>query len=149
MYQVALNSAMVIPDICCALVSDNGKTSPNLYEKWIDEFVALKYDGTITGKDIYKLRCALLHQGKLNHDYPKYKKIVFQLPSSGGTIHNGIINDALFLNIKTFCYDIIGGYTKWAEQNYNNKNVEKNYSKIVAYYSEGLPPFLEGLPVLA
>jgi len=71
LYQIALNTALIIPDISSAVESENGQTNGTKYKEWFDKYVAPKYNGNVSGEDVYKIRCASLHQGKLNHDYPK------------------------------------------------------------------------------
>ena len=75
---IAINISLTIPDICSALESENGKTDGTKYKNWINTYLVQKYNNFITGDDIWKLRCASLHQGKFNHDCPRFNKIIFQ-----------------------------------------------------------------------
>lgn len=148
LYLTSLSSSVMIPDICSALESNDGKTSGAKYKVWVDEYISPKYGGTVTGEVVYKLRCALLHQGKFNHDYPNYDKILFQLPNSFMT-HNVLIGNALTLNIQQFCEDLVNGYFAWEQKKSSDENVRRNYLKIVNYHPDGVLPFIEGVPMFA
>jgi hypothetical protein len=74
MWFSSLTIALTIPDICASLESSNGNTNGELYARWFDTYVANRYQDSLTGKDVYKLRCAYLHQGIFNHNYPDMKR---------------------------------------------------------------------------
>ena len=149
MFFTALNTSLIIPDICSALQSENGQTNGTKYKNWFDTYCAEKYDGNVSGEDIYKIRCALLHQGKLNHDNPNFERILFQVPTNRGfVLHNNTINGALNLNLKIFIEDIISGYELWHTEQKENVDVIKNKNKSIQYYPNGLPPYIVGLPLI-
>ena len=70
LYFIALNSALTLPDICGSVEYPEKKTGER-YINWYDEQIG-KYEKCSKnpeipypdGKMIYKLRCALLHEGK-------------------------------------------------------------------------------------
>ena len=150
LYIMALNTALIVPDICSALESEDGQTNGKRYKAWFDKYVTPKYEGFASGDDIYKIRCATLHQGKFNHDYPKYQKILFQIPNKQNNIfHCNILNDALNLNVEIFVSDIIEGYEKWKKDNKGNQTVEENVENSISFYPNGLAPYMVGIPILA
>ena len=113
LYLTAINTALIIPDICSALQSPNGKTNGQNYSKCFNDFVGDKYVDFILGSDVYKLRCASLHQGKFNYDYENFDKILFQ-PSGNMVIHQVKSSNCgetqgtlILLKIETFISDII------------------------------------------
>mgnify|MGYP000045588277 CR=1 FL=1 len=154
LYFTSINTALIIPDICSALQSSNGRTNGKKYSNWFNEFVSDKYTNILYGSDVYKLRCASLHQGKFNYDYDNYDRILFQ-PSIGGTIHNcifenngGIIEKALILNIETFINDIIIGYSVWLEKMKLNPFYEINLKQSFKYNPLGVKPYIVGIPII-
>lgn len=135
LYASTVNIAIIIPDVCGALESQDGEASKIKYIDWIEKYVIYKYN-FVTGLDFYKLRCASLHQGKFKHDNPNFKKIFFQL--SGYPFHGCLIGGEFNLNLQLFCRDIIEGYDKWLGENKTNPNYIKNIaSSLQVSYSKG------------
>ena len=65
LYFLALAGALVIPDICGALESPDGKTNGARYTAWFNTNVAPKYSAglvQLSGEDCYFFRCSFLHQ---------------------------------------------------------------------------------------
>jgi len=149
LYRIALNTALTIPDVCSALQSPSGKTKDNKYIAWFNKYVSPKYGLPVSGESIYKLRCASLHQGKLNHDYPDFEKILFQLPSpDNNIIVCGRLDGALLLNLKIFIDNIIIGYEQWEIDNNNNEYLPINLDKMIKLRQDGLMPYIGGWPIL-
>lgn len=141
---VAINIALTIPDICSALESENGQTVSKKYIKWVDTYLVHKYNNFITGEDIWKLRCASLHQGKFNHDNPRFSKILFQIPFNGnsGGMHNNILGGTLQLNAMIFVNDIINSYEKWLITNKENNFISTNLEKSFTIYESKVGIFI-------
>lgn len=78
LYALALNIALVIPDICAAVTSSNNRTDGNKYKEWCNKYVIGKFNGKIDSNDIYQLRCASLHEAKLKNRSSRFRKIVFR-----------------------------------------------------------------------
>src|SRR3990167_10578362 len=108
LYYVALFTALSIPDICGALESSDGFATDEKYKKWFDKHIAPKYNGFLTGEDCYYFRCSLLHQGSSYHPKSSYSRIIFVEPQATTNIfHNNILNNALNIDVRIFCKDII------------------------------------------
>lgn len=150
-YFMCLTTALIIPDICGAAESTNGLASKANYKAWFDKYVAHKYPGKPhISSDIYVIRCALLHQGKVNHPNSNYSRIVFQIPDGTGLIiHNNIMNDALNLSVEAFCKEIIEGYEKWEKDTAANGDVQNRLKEGITYYPNGLAPYIVGAPLFA
>ena len=59
-YTAALMISLTIPDICGKM---EGKTnSSKRYIEWFDKYMKEKYDGYLSAKDCYAIRCAVLHE---------------------------------------------------------------------------------------
>lgn len=152
LYLVALQSILTIPDICAALSSKNSRTNENKYIKWYNKNVKDKQN--LTGKDCYGFRCAMLHQGIMEHKKIEYSRVFFLVPND--FIHfkcntfleiNGS-NNAINLDLLDFCNEMINCASEWWEKNKEKDTIKKNYEKFVKYHANGLPPFLIGLPVI-
>ncbi|WP_461632268.1 hypothetical protein [Labilibaculum euxinus] len=150
MYWSALNTALLLPDICGALDSPNGQAKGGKYVAWFDKYVLPNYPDSINSWDFYNLRCATIHQGKLNHTNANYSKIIFQLPDNfGNTVHCTIFNNTVMnVSLEIFIEDVISGFEKWYNERSNVDFVAKNIENTVQYRENGLPPYLVGIPVL-
>ena len=111
LYYLALISTLSLPDICAALESSNGETSGAKYQAWYATWLTTYPE--ITGNDLYSLRCGVVHQGRLGHPKSQYSRILFTLPSTRAYLHQNIINDALNLDLETFCRDMIEAVLRW------------------------------------
>jgi len=107
LWHAALVLTLVMPDICAALESPDGFSTPDRYKAWYDRWLKAKYDNVgVTSDDIYYLRCGLAHQGKLRHPAIKrnFKRIFFSLRSKDNFFaHCNVFNEALNLDLLMFC----------------------------------------------
>ncbi len=71
-YQLSLNLALCIPDICAALESDDGQTNRTKYKRWYETYVGDKL--RLSASDCYYFRCSFLHQGSTEHERSNFKK---------------------------------------------------------------------------
>ena len=150
LYLLSLFSALAIPDLCGAMSSENGEASAEKYKIWFDRYAAPKYNGFLSGEDCYFFRSSLLHQGSSQHPKSNYKRVLFVEPSATTNIfHNNIVNDALNIDVRIFCNDLISGAEKWLEENENTGLYKKNYDKFMRHYPNGLPPYIVGVPVIS
>ena len=150
LYYVALFASLTVPDICGALGSANGKSTKPKYATWFDTYVAPKYSGNLTGNDCYYYRCSALHQGSSQNPRSTYSRILFVEPSATTNIfHNNILNNALNIDVRIFCNDIISGALTWLQQNQNSQNYIQNCCKFMKRYPNGLAPYLVGVPVIS
>lgn len=150
LYLLSLFSALAIPDICGAMGSENGEARPKKYKAWFDKYVTPKYNNFLNGEDCYYFRCSLLHQGSSQHGKSNYKRVLFVETSiTTNTFHNNIMNDALNIDVKIFCSDLISGAEKWLEENESTDLYKKNYDKFMRRYPNGLPPYIVGVPVIS
>ncbi len=149
LYYLSLFTALAIPDICGAIDSKNGKADSSKYRKWFDEYVAPKYKGFLTGEDCYAFRCSLLHQGSSQHPKSSYSRILFVEPTATTNVcHNNILYDALNIDIRIFCNDIIEGVRKWLQKVENTDSYKQNCNKFMKRHPNGLRPYIVGVPVI-
>ena len=150
LYLLSLFSVLAIPDICGAMNSENGEASAEKYKVWFNEYIAPKYNNFLNGENCYYFRCSLLHQGSSQHNKSSYKRVLFIEPSATTNIlHNNIMNDALNIDVKIFCNDLVNGAEKWLDENENTDLYKKNYDKFMRRYPNGLPPYIVGVSVIS
>lgn len=150
LYFLSLFSVLAIPDLCGAMTSENGEASAEKYKAWFDKYVAPKYSGFLNGENCYFFRCSLLHQGSSQHPGSSYKRVLFIEPSATTNVfHNNIMNDALNIDVKIFCNDIISGAEEWLGENEETELYKKNYDKFMRRYPNGLRPYIVGVPVIS
>lgn len=135
------------------MTTNNGIASKGRYMKWFDKYIAPKYKNHekvfLTSLDCYNFRCSLLHQGSTQHPKSIYSRILFVEPSVKGIVlHSNIINNALNIDVSIFCRDIISGVEEWLKDNEETDIYKKNHSKFMKRYSEGLSPYIVGVPVI-
>lgn len=149
LYYLSLFAALAIPDICGAIVSENGIASPDKYKDWFNKYAARKYEGFLTAEDCYLFRCSLLHQGSSQHPKSGYSRILFVEPSATTNVfHCNILNDALNIDVRIFCNDIIEGAKIWLQRYENTELYKRNYDKFMRRYPNGLAPYIVGVPVI-
>ena len=155
LYYLTLSSTLVIPDMCSGLESADGKTTGKLYKTWFDQHVAHKYTAgpsrqpSFSGDDCYGLRCAMLHQGRLEPHQGIYSRILFVEPHLGVTLHNNVVNDALNLDVTQFADDMIESAEAWLATADQTPNYQANYPHYMQRYPDGLLPYIEGVTVIA
>lgn len=144
---LALFSTLTLPDICGAISSDNGMATGQKYKDWFDKFVSHKYRGMFDGSNCYAFRCAALHQGKAEHKNLGYERVVFLAPDNNCVLHLNILNDALNLDLVTFCSDVINGVREWMAGECECANFQKNMPSLLKRHVGGLPPYVTGTDV--
>ena len=147
-YYSALFVCITIPDICGAIDSVDGEAHYSKYIKWFDTYVADNYKNWLTGKEMYTLRCNLLHQGTANLQKHKYSRIVFQEPNQYRYVDNMVIGDILIINVETFCSHIINGIIEWYNSAEHSPEFLRNYSKMIRRHPDGLSPMISDVPVI-
>jgi hypothetical protein len=154
LYYVALGGALAIPDMCAAMETASGPTTPPLYQAWFDKWVAPKYGGAggahLTGLDCYGLRCSMLHQGRLEPHKGTYTRVLFIEPGNTGIVlHNNIVNDALNIDVNIFVNDMVESAVAWHEKASQTTAYRANYARFMQRYPEGLQPYIGGVPVIS
>jgi hypothetical protein len=153
LYYVALFGALALPDICGAMETSDGKATKTRYISWFDRYVAPKYTTrsttTLSGTDAYYFRCSMLHQGRTRHSSSTYSRILFLEPGQyQNGPHNNVMNDALNIDVSTFCADVVEGARSWLAAAEHSANFERNYPLFVQRYPGGLSPYISGPTVI-
>jgi hypothetical protein len=150
LYYLALAGALVIPDMCGALESQNGEAKGSHYKSWFDRHIAPMH-GILTGEDCYRFRCSFLHQGRTQHPTGTYSRIVFVEPGApfGAVFHMNVMNDALNIDVQHFCAEMVMGARNWLGQVRGTEPYESNLNKFVRRYPNGFAPYFIGVPVIS
>ena len=149
LYYLSLFAALSLPDICGAINSENGKASKDKYIQWFNKYVARKYQGFLDGEDCYYFRCSLLHQGSSQHPRSNYSRVLFVEPTATTIVsHCNILNNALNIDVRIFCNDIVEGVEEWLKEVEKTDRYKRNYSKFMRRYPDGLKPYIIGVPVI-
>lgn len=68
---------------------------------------------------------------------------------SGNVFHNNILNDALNLDLRIFCSDVLDVAEGWSQSARRSEPVATNAESLLQLRPKGLPPYMVGMPVLA
>lgn len=151
LYISAVSLALIVPDNCGALQSQNGKTNKDKYVNWFNRYVDESSFIYNFGENAWKLRCSALHQGSYIYQIGEehYQRIAFVLPvKEGGTIHNIVVNGIYLISSEIFVNEIINAYKKWKKHIKNNSIYKRNIKKSFSYNPNGLYPTIQGVPIL-
>ncbi|MFN3662842.1 hypothetical protein [Yoonia sp.] len=168
-YFLALATALSVPDFAAAIDSDNGKATGAKYKTWYDKWVrprfsinvnqifetrgitqTIELENPFDGAECYYYRCAMLHQARSTHDKSAFSRVMFIEPKSTSSIvHYGILNDALTIDLPSFCLEVVQGYRDWVTFARVTENYERNIANTMQRYSNGLKPYIGGVPVIS
>ncbi len=155
-YYLSLFAALTLPDICGAMSSADGRAERSRYIAWFDKYVAPRYTvgpertPSFSGSDCYYYRCALLHQGSSQHPKSSYTRVLFvELGATSNVFHNNVLNDALNIDVRQFCHDVLNGAEQWLREAEHTAEFKQNYPRFMQRYPNGLPPYIVGVPVIA
>ena len=114
------------------------------------QYVGARYSQFFNGEDCYRFRCSFLHQGSSQRSDARYSRILFVEPTATTNIyHCNILNDALNIDVRIFCLDIVEGAKEWLDEVEETERFRVNYSKFMRRYPNGLPPYIGGVPVIS
>ncbi|WP_153064953.1 hypothetical protein [Xanthomonas arboricola] len=142
LYLVSLMTTLTVPDICGALESDDGHATGKKYMEWFKKWMAFKYQAngrpTLDGKNCYSLRCAALHQGRLNHKNLNFNGVIFFKPGvTDGSFHNHILNSYLHIDVQKFAHDMVNSATDWFEIVKGTEPFESNFEESMQIRKNG------------
>jgi hypothetical protein len=80
----------------------------------------------------------------------QYARVLFTVPNANRIIfHCNVVDDALNLDVVTFCHDMIRAVERWYTAKQANPNVVANMPRLVQFHANGLAPYLVGAPLIA
>jgi hypothetical protein len=150
LYYLALMGALMLPDICGALASENGQATPSKFKDWMRQNVPEQAAGAA---EVYGLRCSLLHQGRAM-PHKGHFPIAFMFPHPTVMQLHNISTEVgadrvAWLSIPEFVDEVTRGVEARLAKFGNTARVKKNMEKFVRLRAEGLPPHVAGAPVIA
>lgn len=143
LWTLALNGALVLPDICGALASPDGIARGVHYKAWFEEYMGADYP-MLDPQDCWELRCGLLHQGRAATG--NYDRILFTAPPM--VMHNNRLNNGLNIDIGIFCDDLVNAAERWYHVSRAIEPVKSNADLLMRWHPNGYSPYIEGYPVL-
>ena len=151
LYLVSFLTALTMPSICGSLSSADGADIPVNYADWYDTYMLPRYANFFPGAACYKFRCSMLHQGSTQTRPELFSRVLFIEPTQNQpiTMHLNKFDDALNIDVKIFCEDICKAVEKWLAQTPNDVNYAKHKHQLITRHPEGLPPYVQGIPVIS
>ena len=145
---IALAMCAALPDICVSLLSPDGRTDGKAYIAWCESNLPSEQFGFINGKDLYSMRCGVLHNGRFGDMKNSVGRVIFALPGLGSFV-NCRVNDAYIYSVVDFCRNFTGAVHRWFEANKEHDTLKANLPRLMQYRPDGLEPYLVGMKVLA
>jgi hypothetical protein len=159
---LAAAATLSIPDICSSLewdpdpnkIKEQRRAQQDRYKKWFDDYLARNYNH-LTADDCYRLRCGLLHNGKLGRPKDSYDRVAFSMGNSpiemlyDNNIVNGVnTGKLLVLGLDHFCKTTICAARTWYESKNDDHFVKMNAITLIKLRKDGVRPFFSGVPAL-
>ncbi len=144
-WYAALILSLILPDIC-AKIEGNYTNSSKRYPEWFNKYLKGKYNGFLSGKDCYALRCSLIHEGSSNTENQSSKDIIDRIYFVSEGSHCNLIKDGHFddptingktlleLSVKQFCQDLLDAANDWL----NDQTINKDYTNLLEIHENGL-----------
>jgi hypothetical protein len=146
LYYVALVATLTLPDLCGALMSEDGRSTKERYKNWYNANLA--HDFTfMTADHCYSLRCGMIHQGRAKLLGGGFDRVIF-VPPMPGVFHNNIMKGALQFDIFIFCNSFTNAVARWWQRERESEVVIKNIPFLLRLRAEGYSGRLTGIPVI-
>ncbi len=159
LYYPALLVALTLPEVCAALRLDKSEfVKKKHYIDFIDNY-APHDDLRVTGLDCYQLRGGLVHRANAaGHAFYEGTHVIFTVPETGNVLHaftlevvnptTGAKKSAMMLDLRTFCSGIDTAVRAWHKAHGAEPKVIESIKGLISWRPNGLPPFLDGAPVV-
>lgn len=148
LYYMALAGALVVPDMCAALASSNGRTTGARYMRWFEDNFPSEYEEYLSAEDCYGFRCSFLHQGN-SYAHKTNLRILFFEPGNAFSMHRCKMDDThLMIDIRLFSKDMTNSARTWAGRQAGTQPFDTNLKKFIKRNENGVPPFIVGAPVI-
>jgi hypothetical protein len=150
-YYLALMGSLMLPDICGALASDNGRATPSKFKDWLTANVP---EQAADAAELWGLRCSLLHQGSATPRGGHFPVACMFPHPSVPQLHNLSTESASgdrvgWLSIPIFVEEVTRGAEVWYAKYGKTARVKRNMERFARLRLEGLPPHVVGAPVIA
>jgi len=150
---LAVMSTLTLPDVCAALSSPDGRSTPDSYKRWYAQWVGAKYPA-ISPQDMYMLRCGVVHQGTLGPPDMQYNRVAFMiLPTFHCCLsvqeRDGVTDSVFQVHAGTFCHDVMESVREWFATAKDDQTVKANLPRLLQFRANGLYPHFVGIPLIA
>jgi len=116
----ALHLLVVLPDVCAALETREGRSTGVLYRNWCARYLT---NLPVSGDEFYELRCCVLHQGRLRVKRSKYSSYSLLYSdylnerehSLQRSKSEAVAKDDLMLDLPILAEELIAGVRRWFE----------------------------------
>ena len=145
-WYAALTLALTLPDICGKLEFPH-KSSSARFIHWFNNYLLDKYTKNIaggsnvflSGQDAYALRCAYLHQGEVNIEGQRIRKVLsefsFYAPPKYSYIHCNKMNNSLQLQVDIFCMEVCNAVELWVKDVSSDHLIQGRAKKLMTIHS--------------
>ena len=144
----ALALALMLPDICAEIEWPGKKGGKRYAKRWENRFANTYRYATgpsdyVTGKEIYRLRCAYLHEGsEVQSDKKKISTVIERFRFDASRQHHlkeektQNQKTIVWLDAGTFCLDMCSQVADW-EKNILSQNprMQKSAEKLLKIYT--------------
>jgi hypothetical protein len=152
LYYVGLFACLMIPDVCAALESADGKATAARYAAWVERHMA-RWWNKGDGQTLYQFRNSLLHQATGRPDERSSKpRLLFSEPERNQRVHMTLMDlgedRAVVVDLRTFCFEVLAAARSWLASAQGTEPFETNLQRLIRRHPEGIPPFVVGRPVI-
>lgn len=148
-WQAAIFMSICLPDICGAITYSDVKFAGDRYKNWYNsnllEFFTEDKPGFeqvfLTDKDMWSIRCSLLHAGTDYLDEQKSKDIISKVYFTISSIHLALVEDRLVLEVREFCRTICFSVERWYERVKHLPETEKKIARILKIHENTFSPY--------
>ena len=145
---LAIGMAVALPDICVSLSSEDGRSDGKRYKEWCAANLPSDQFSYVTPKDLYSMRCGVLHNGRFGDMQHEVKSVIFTLPS-GVSFTNCRSNDVYLYGVVEFCKNLCDAAYRWHQSVKDNPIVQENAKRLMQIHPNGISPHIVGMPVIA
>ena len=149
LHLIAIGMAVALPAICASLAMENGRAQRDEYKAWCAENLSSQKFTGITPDELYSWRCGVLHQGRFDDIRHEGLSRVIFVPPGGAKFTDCNVRGAYLYGVVEFCRNMSEAAFQWFEANKDNPIVKANATRMMQYYPNGLPGYVEGGTVLA
>jgi len=152
LYYLAIIVCLILPDICAALESEDGRASKKGYIDWYTKYAKAQAGG-VDPEECYSLRCGMAHQGKMNIKNGGAGRVVFTMEHNhvrldSVTLKSGDVSAYAF-DAEYWCRRWIVAVRDWYKTAQYDPIVQRNMQDMMQPRPFGLHPFMVGQPLFA
>lgn len=149
LHLIAIGMAVALPAICASLAMEDGRSGGKEYKDCCVANLTSRKFSAITPEELYSMRCGVPHQARFGDIPHKGVSRVIFVPPGDAKFANCTVKGAYLYGVVEFCRNMSEAAFQWLEANKDDPIVKANAQRIMQYYPNGLPGYVEGGTVLA